>query len=293
MRPAFVSVLALVVVGCSANETVVDADAGNSVEGLDDSGSLDPTDGAFGGQPVSPAIAFRRYQVIAVSDGISAGFNLDGLVSADEGSDCGGSDGTASDGTPGIDNGVGRLWTDFYEVLGEPLQSLFQESVSRGGDIPVLAFPAGRPPRFAIARFNGAQVDFDGLLAGYQTFDVEQPDWQIDLVQTDNELMFGPSTVEVHIEVFMFYIPVLIEQFQGALHRGTDGIWRGTVGGLFPTSVLPEALGGVSSLRTGELLLDALTRQADMPEAERGCTRISFAAEVEAVEAFAVLPPSP
>jgi hypothetical protein len=293
MRAALVSLLALFVVRCAVDETMVEPDAGDSAEGPRDSGNLDSTDGAFGGLPVLPAIAFRRYQVIAVADGLSAGFNLDGLVSADDGPGCGRPDTTASDGTAGIDNGVGHLWTDFYEVLGEPLQSLFQESVSRGGEIPVLAFPEDRPARFAIARLNGAQVEFDGLLAGYQTFDVSQPSWQVNLVQTDNELVFGPATVEVHIEVFMFYIPVSIEQFQGALRRGTDGIWRGTVGGLFPISVLPEALGGVSSLRTGELLSDALTKQADIPEAERGCTRISFAAEVEAVEAFAVQPPSP
>lgn len=280
------SVLALVA-ACveQAADSAESADRGSA----GDSG----TDGAFGGQPVSLAIAFRRYQVISVEDGISAGFNLDGLITADEGSGCGGSDATASDGTPGIDNGVGQLWADFYEVLGEPLQSLFEESVSRGGEIPVLAFPADRPPRFSTARLNSAQVDFDGLLAGYQTFDVEQPGWQIDLVRTDNELVFGPASVEVQVEGFNVSTPVPIEQFQGALRRGTDGIWRGIVAGSFGVAAIPEVFGEITSLSRGEALVDALRRAADLPASIGTCDRISFAAEVEAVEGFVVAPGAP
>ena len=282
MRSVAVLALAAFVLGCSEP---------SEVHGTPDSSDGSGTSGAFGGQAVAPALAFRAYRVAASRGGVTVGFDLDGLVSA-EGADqaCGQADAASPDGTLGIDNGVGRFWPDFYDVLGDSLESLFREGVSRGGDIPMLVLPDASDAQFAVARLQGAAVDFDGLLAGFQTFDLETGGQPFPIIQSPDRVVFGPAPAVVQVEAFSLAIALPIEGLRGDLRRDQDGVWRGPVGGSFPLDAVPEPLAAVVSLASGQPLSEALSGAADLGGAGARCNGISFGAQVEAVEAFAVAP---
>ena len=78
-----------------------------------------------------------------------------------------------------------------------------------------------------------------------------------------------------------------------SLHRDEDGVWRGVAGGAFEADAIPEVLGTIPALASGETLAAAVARAADLPDAANACRRISFAARVEAVEGFVVPPSAP
>jgi hypothetical protein len=247
------------------------------------------TDGAFGGEPVVTALLFRDLRVASVSGGLSAGFDLDGLVSTVTDESCGGADFTGPEGTPGIDNGVGTIWADFYDVLGASLESLFRDGVSRGGDIPALLL--GNDARWASARLDGAAVDFDGLLAGYQTFDLLSSGEPVVVEQRADTLEVAPWDTVVVVPAFGPPLTLSVTGLRLSLHRDEDGVWRGVAGGAFEADAVPEVLGTIPALASGETLTAAVARAADIPDATNACRRISFAATVEAVEGF-VVPPS-
>jgi hypothetical protein len=242
---------------------------------------------------VERALVFRTYQVAAVTNDHSVGFDLDDLVSTDSTADgCGQADATAPGGATGIDNGVGRVWAAYYDVIGDSLESLFREGVSRGGEIPLLLLAGTTQARFATAHFDGAQVDFDGLIAGYQTFDLDGSGQPLALDVTDTSISFGPVSAEVHVEVYSLLFALPLQGLRGALHRDDDGVWRGVVGGSFALASVPAPLAAVVSLSSGQPLADLLPRAGDLPDSTGACRRISFAATVEAVEGFAVAPTS-
>lgn len=282
MRSVALLAFAALVVGCSEPP---------EVDGTPDSSDGSGTSGAFGGQGVASALAFRAYRVAASTGGVTVGFDLDGLVSAEgSGQACGQADAASPDGTLGIDNGVGRLWPAFYDVLGDSLESLFREGVSRGGEIPMLVLPAEAPAAFAVARLQGAAVDFDGLLAGFQTFDLEPGSQPFPVIQSPGRVVFGPAPAVVQVEAFSLAFALPIEGLRGDLRRDEDGIWRGLVGGSFPLVAVPEPLAAVVSLASGQPLSEALSSAADLGGVGARCAGISFGAHVEAVEAFAVAP---
>ncbi len=279
--------LALVSSGCS------DAAQPEPAAGPGSGGNGSGTGGAFGGRPVERALVFRTYQVAAVTNDHSVGFDLDDLVSTDSTADgCGQADATSPDGTLGIDNGVGRIWPAFFDVLGDSLESLFREGVSRGGEIPLLVLPVASNAQFAVARLEGAAVDFDGLLAGFQTFDLEAAGQPFPVTQTPDRVLFGPAPAVVQVEAFSLAFALPIDGLRGALHRDDDGVWRGVVGGSFPLASVPAPLAAVVSLSSGQPLADLLPGAGDLPDSTGACRRISFAATVEAVEGFAVAPTS-
>jgi len=245
------------------------------------------TDGAFGGEPVLKALFFRDLRVAPVSGRLSVGFDLDGRVSTATDGSCGGADFSGPEGTPGIDNGVGTIWADFYDVLGASLESLFRDGVSRGGDIPALLI--GNDARWASARLDGAAVDFDGLLAGYQTFDLLGSGEPVVVEQTGDTLEVAPWDTVVMVPAFGPPLTLAVTGLRLSLHRDEDGVWRGVAGGAFEADAVPEVLGTIPALASGETLAAAAARAADLPDAANACRRISFAATVEAVEGFVVL----
>lgn len=278
--------LALVSSGCSdAAQPEPAAEPGSG-------GNGSGTGGAFGGEPVVSALLFRDLRVASVSDGLSVGFDLDGRVSSDSRPDgCGLADATAPDGTPGIDNGVGSIWADFYDVLGASLESLFRDGVSRGGDIPALVL--GGDARWTSARLDGAAVDFDGLLAGYQTFDLLGSGQPVVVDATGDTLEIAPWDTVVVVPAFGPPLTLAVTGLRLSLHRDEDGVWRGVAGGAFEADAIPEVLATITALTSGETLATAVARAADLPDAANACRRISFAATVEAVEGFVVPPDAP
>jgi hypothetical protein len=278
--------LALVSSGCS------DAAQPEPASEPGSGGNGSGTGGAFGGEPVVSALLFRDLRVASVSDGLSVGFDLDGRVSSDSRPDgCGLADATAPDGTPGIDNGVGSIWADFYDVLGASLESLFRDGVSRGGDIPALVL--GGDARWTSARLDGAAVDFDGLLAGYQTFDLLGSGQPVVVDATGDTLEIAPWDTVVVVPAFGPPLTLAVTGLRLSLHRDEDGVWRGVAGGAFEADAIPEVLATITALTSGETLATAVARAADLPDAANACRRISFAATVEAVEGFVVPPDAP
>jgi len=287
MRAASLRMLALLC-GTACSEPPSDDAASSRSEGADASS----TDGAFGGEPVVSALLFRDLRVASVSDGLSVGFDLDGRVSSDSRPDgCGLADATAPDGTPGIDNGVGSIWADFYDVLGASLESLFRDGVSRGGDIPALLLSGDG--RWTSARLDGAAVDFDGLLAGYQTFDLLGSGQPVAVDASRDTIEVAPWDAIVLVPAFGPPLRLAVTGLRLSLHRDEDGVWRGVAGGAFEADAIPEVLATITALTSGETLATAVDRAADLPDAANACRRISFAATVEAVEGFVVPPDAP
>jgi hypothetical protein len=247
------------------------------------------TGGAFGGEPAVRALLFRALRVASVSGGLSVGFDLDGMVSTATDESCGGADFTGPGGPAGIDNGVGTIWADFYDVLGASLESLFRDGVSRGGDVPALLL--GDDARFTSARLDSAAVDFDGLLAGYQTFDLLGSGQPLVVDATGDTLEVAPWDTVVVVPAFGPPLRLAVTGLRLSLHRDEDGVWRGVAGGAFEADAIPEVLGTIPALASGETLTAAVARAADIPDATNACRRISFAATVEAVE-DSVVPPS-
>jgi hypothetical protein len=252
------------------------------------------TDGAFGGEAVFPALVFRSYRVLPVLLGESDGFNLDGRMSS--GSDregCLKEDSKAPNGTGGIDNAVGGFWSAFYEAFGSSLESIFREAASRGGEIPLLVLPPQGGARFGTARLDGAQVELSGLLSGYQTFDLEVIGEWMPASIGNTQLSFGPGDVDVTVEVFSVSFVLPIERLQGELRRDARGVWVGKVGGSFAVDAVPEVFANIVCFGASESLLPTIVEAADMTGPDGACSRISFAAAVEAVESFAVWPTAP
>jgi hypothetical protein len=249
------------------------------------------TDGAFGGEPVVRALLFRDLRVASVSGGLSNGFDLDGRVSTGTDGSCGGADFIGPEGTPGIDNGVGTIWPAFYDVLGASIESLFRDSVTRGGDIPALL--VGNDALWTSARLDGAAVDFDGLLAGYQTFEQQGSGQVVEVIQSGERIEVGPWNTDVIVPVFGAPLSLPVLGLRMNLQRDGAGIWRGIAAGSFDVAAIPEVLGEITSLSRGEAVADALLRAADLPDAANACRRISFASEVEAVEGFVAGPLAP
>lgn len=247
--------------------------------------------GAFGGEQVASALLFRDLRVASVSDGLSVGFDLDGLVSTAADARCGGADFTGPEGTPGVDNGVGTIWADFYDVLGASLESLFRDGVSRGGDIPALLLGGDR--RWTSARLDGAAVDFDGLLASYQTFDLLGSGQPVVVDASGDTIEVAPWDTVVVVPAFGPPLTLAVTGLRLSLHRDEDGVWRGVAGGAFEADAIPEVLATIPALTSGETIAAAVARAADLPDAANACRRISFAATVEAVEGFVVPPGAP
>ena len=85
------------------------------------------------GDPETRWGALSIMEIARETDGVSEGFDLDGLDSTADGADgCGIADYVNEAGVEGIDNAMARLMPILEQTEGAALESLIQQAISRG-----------------------------------------------------------------------------------------------------------------------------------------------------------------
>jgi hypothetical protein len=140
-------------------------------------GGCDPEGSCAGGE--SQIFVINVLRSAPVDDGISEGFNLDGRVSdeSDLGS-CGVVDFTHPDGTPGIDNSMGKILSALAVVGGAAVEDLVADAIASGEFLILYALSGvddlhnDSCVELSILRATGTpDLDAAGRVLAGQTFD--------------------------------------------------------------------------------------------------------------------------
>ncbi len=286
-------VWSVVLAGCATIESGVDDD--------DTVADLGVCEGASEEIVLITSMRFAR-----ATEGRSDGFDLDGEVSTQGSfSGCGVADQQHFDGTEGIDNSFSNLVPVLEQTEAGALEPLMQYAINEGGMLVLLRWSGIDDPVddscVTVETFEGAGDVFlgtqDRLLAG-QTLDVdpegsrsEAPGGRID----GGVVQAGPLEVTVSVEVLDAAVTLTLREVRMRLEPTEDGNYVGVIGGgidLVDVMAIAE-IPGVADY-VAELLAGVLGPMADLAPDENGtCTRLSFAAEVEAVPVFLFEDPLP
>ncbi len=119
-----------------------------------------------------PALAVRWFKVSTIRDGVSAGENLDGIVSVDEGSGCDAPDSVDPNLVPGIDNTIGRYWAAGAELDTQTGDAQVAQNIALGRLSLLFVKESTRTPAFVGFAEPTVPSLFrsEGLLLSYQTF---------------------------------------------------------------------------------------------------------------------------
>jgi hypothetical protein len=219
--------------------------------------------------------------------GVSDGFDLDGLAGPSSG--CPRPDLVDASGRQAVDNQVGTIWEAHREAFGAVMESLLDESASRG-DTTRLLYESSDGLRLAYARPGTAMVNASGRLRPGQTFepDPERPDQRVGAVPVGPGVAAGPVTVDARVPMFGAAWRMRVHQYRVRLEPMGDGVWHGWVGGWVDLADVALGLGAgdpVSGPYAREW--SDLVAAADMDGSGAApCDGVSFALAVEAVDAF-------
>jgi hypothetical protein len=233
------------------------------------------------------------------TDGVSEGFDLDGVTSSlGGGNGCGVADLTAPDGTPGIDNAFSALLPAIEAVGAEALEPLIQMAIDSGELLLMLEVEGQRDPAaecvsVTISRGAGeATAGGLGRLVPGQTFDrsTQVPPSQVACAEVGDDLIVSsPHTIPLPLTVFDESIDLNLVEGAIRMEREPDGSLSGVVSGGLSIEELQDnlfALDGVDS-DIISLANNALSVLADLSPDESGaCTQLSVAMQFKTVSAF-------
>lgn len=233
------------------------------------------------------------------ANGVTDGFDLDGVATeSGQGTGCGVADMVGPDGATGIDNVLANLVPVLEQTEAGALEPLIQYAINEGGMMVLLRWHGIDDPMddtcVTVETMEGAGSVFVGtsnrLLSG-QTVDVdpEGPRSRVDDGRIeDGALLAGPLELTVRVAVLDAEVTLTLRDVRVRLSERDDGTLGGIIGGgIDIVDVMGIAnIPGVADY-VAELIGPLLTTLADMAPDENGtCTRLSFAANVEAVPVF-------
>lgn len=250
-----------------------------------------------------------------VSDGVSAGFDLDGATSAtgDE-SGCGLQDYTDPDGTPGIDNQFARVLPVLETTEAQALEPLIQAAVDDGSllitleighvDEDISASGSSAAAGSAAASANDTCVDFalaratgtpsigtDGRMEWYQTLEREPNSARSEAGQValkDGRLQ--AQGLEVTIPVTILGHELLVTVLSGSLRFDVqaDGSVAGYLaGGLDQSQLLAIAETDNIDSEVTDLVSSLLDYNVDLAPDDAGtCQQLSITLKFVAIPVF-------
>jgi hypothetical protein len=249
-----------------------------------------------------PRVFVARDIAFAVEgpDGVSDGFDLDGVVSAEgDPAGCGQPDFVAPDGRPGIDNRFAVLWSAVVELIGDAAEGLVRGAINSGTLLLIIELRGVDDPReddcVDVNLILGAglpDVGTDGYITSGQTFDIDTaaPFTTVPCARVrDGVLEVGPfdgalrmSVLEVNADLRM----------HGARIRGPlapDGSFDGLMGAGLEIDQIVEVANSTDNIpdEVQGLVETLVGNLADLARDEFGdCRHISAALHYQGVSAF-------
>ena len=249
------------------------------------------------GEPETRWGALSIMEIARETDGVSEGFDLDGLDSSEDGADgCGIADYVNESGVEGIDNAMAQLMPILEQTEGAALESLIQQAISRGEVLMLFGLSDLEDPwndeqiTMTFARATGSPIlGADGLIVSGQTFD---RDPELEPVVVDNGQMqdglFEASGASVVFPVTIFdATPTLVlEDVKVRFEYDERGDFTGIVGGALNYDILLEGLLNTGIGNEFEAILPMLFESnADLDSVDGPCSRLSITMQVEGVRA--------
>ena len=259
-----------------------------------------PDDGAptcEGGE--EQAVLVSELTFLRASDGVSDGFDLDGVATADgDATGCGVPDYASPSGEPGVDNALASLLPFLEATEAAALEPLIAAAIREGGLMMVLRWAGLDDPAFdtcvtvdAMSGLPPVLVGANGVLLPSQTIDIDPTAPTSSVVGgtiEDRVVSAGPFALTIPFRVLDADIDLVLRDVRVELWPDGDEHWRGVVGGGVDvadilTSLEPLAIDGALKAALGGLLGNA----ADLAPDETGtCSRLSAQIAIEAVPVF-------
>jgi hypothetical protein len=233
--------------------------------------------------------------VFANEENVSEGFDLDGIDK-----DCSVVDLTAPDGTPGIDNRLGSVFSLFPDFIGTLLPEVVQSAVNYG-QMTLLFEVVGvdsfweSGPAALVGRLGAGPVmqGTDGLLLPGQTFSLD-PDpllgFTNDVTIGNGTLTTGPMSFNIRLSYLGNNIRFQLFRARIRLeHHPIDDSTTGLIGGMIP---LGDALKMISLLQGDDAELGALLAQIvpglvdSRIDPDGECNALSLVMRVHGIPAF-------
>ncbi len=249
-------------------------------------------------EPESQSIVLTEMLFARADDGVSEGFDLDGLTTeqGDE-AGCGQGDFVAPDGQTGIDNATARLVILLDQTEALALEPIIQQEINNGGMLLILELIGLDDPQdddsVELVVHRGDDVPLVGTderLEGGQTLGLAADDEAAripDAWVEDGVLHASGLRVRVPVEVFDFATDFIIDDATIRLNLEDEGPHHGVVGGSLDWGSLMGEIAnsgiddGLSDSLPG--IFDALSDLRD----ERGeCSLLSATMRFQAVPVF-------
>lgn len=234
-----------------------------------------------------------------ITDGASAGFNLDEAVTEPGGSTgCGKADVVGLDGEPGVDNAFAGLLPVLETTEAQALEPLIQDQID-GGEILLL---------IEVSAWDGADQDDcvgvqvlrgdgvpavgnDGLLLADQTYTLTAQQPMAEPVRgrvVDGQIQADELTFALPVTVFDADLPLEVRGASMRLDPREDSSASALLGGAFPWVPMVEALQDTNIDNALEALLPGLVGGvADMaPDASGQCQEISVTLDLGLANGF-------
>ncbi|MCO4746751.1 MAG: hypothetical protein KC912_18290 [Proteobacteria bacterium] len=237
-------------------------------------------------------------------DGISLGYDLDGLDSEEDGSDgCGIGDYESPDGATGVDNALARVMPALDATEASALEPLINQNINLGEVLMIFGLSGVDDPLnddevsvTFVRGFGAPIVGSDGLLVSGQTFerDTDTEPVTVDSASlVDGVLEASGVAVEFPIEIFDASPVLDIENVSLHFEYDERGDFKGYLGGALNYQ---RILDGVADANVDAALLSTLPvlfeNNADLDSEEDGrCSRMSATIEVDGVNAHLFEPP--
>lgn len=242
-------------------------------------------------------VLVRSLKFVREADGVSDGFDLDGVATADGAPDgCGIPDLVAPDGTGGIDNAFAYLLPALEQTEAQAVEPLVNQAIADGNLLVTIELSElddevdDACADLVVGRGAGVpMVGSDGALLPGQTIerDVEAPTFE-----TDAEIVDGTFEVplEILLPVQIFAVDLQFQLRDGRL-RGTlhdDGTVTGVFGGGVDVDYLMQIVREENVDPSLEGILGGLLALwSDLAPDDTGtCKQLSMAFEYEAVPAY-------
>jgi hypothetical protein len=239
---------------------------------------------------------------VKASDGTVAGFDLDGIDSAEGGFDgCYAKDHVSPDGDTGVDNQLGAVLASLPPQILEIVPAILQASINNGGLLLLmewvdLSLPdkQGDDKEGVVFRQGGGTplLGTDGNLLPHQTF-VLDDDYLLglggNLRTIDGGREAGPLTMRFRMQFLGTPVGLTFHKVRLRLKTADDGSLHGVIGGSVTIEDVLEMLSllGGDDTELREVLKAAFPPLADIRDLESGeCTEISAALNVRFIPAF-------
>ena len=250
------------------------------------------------GECETRAVVSRQITFATEVDGVSEGFDLDGIVS--DGSDpesCRQPDYLGPDGTEGVDNQFAVLWDAIVTIAGDAVEGLVQGAIADGSLLLMVEVDGIDDPVYddcvGVGIFMGAgkpDIGTDGLITTGQTFDMAptSPYTRIDCAEIrDGVVLAGPfdGIVPVQILDVGFELEVHDAHLRGTLRE--DGSMDIVLGAGVPTQQIIDVANDADGFDAG-VVIQLVNARADMARDDelQECTQISATILVDGASAF-------